>query len=124
MILRRRAVDEIEEAIATGISISELPSRTLDGNTGRSTLTLLESGSSKENETFGSNSKITHDVQSQLIECRDRSSSIWLHFPHLELIFLLFAFHGVVASQAQVIHHTGLNCLPVISTAIILLVSQ
>lgn len=30
---------------------------------------------------------------------RQRSSSMWLHFPHVELLFLLFAYEGAVAAQ-------------------------
>lgn len=36
-------------------------------------------------------------------ECRRQSKSAWLHFPHIELIFLLHAFEGAVASEASAI---------------------
>lgn len=32
-------------------------------------------------------------------DCRDRSQAAWLHFPHIELLFLVFAFEGAVASE-------------------------
>ncbi|CAN0135935.1 unnamed protein product, partial [Ascophyllum nodosum] len=40
--------------------------------------------------------------------CREQSSSAWLYFPHLELEFLLFVFHGVVASQAAAMPNAAL----------------
>lgn len=52
-----------------------------------------------------------------IAECRDKSTSAWLHFPHVELIFLLFAFEGAVASQASAIRHVGLRCPSVFFTA-------
>ncbi|CAM9446681.1 unnamed protein product, partial [Discosporangium mesarthrocarpum] len=38
-----------------------------------------------------------------ILYCRSRSSSFWLHFPHLELIFLLFAFEGAVVAQGSML---------------------
>lgn len=42
-----------------------------------------------------------------LTECRDRSRSAWLYFPHIELLFLLFAFEGAVASQLGALRDGG-----------------
>lgn len=39
--------------------------------------------------------------------CREKSNSGWLFFPHVELEFLLIAFHGSVASQAWAIHNSS-----------------
>lgn len=39
-------------------------------------------------------------------ECRRRSKSAWLHFPHIELLFLLFAFEGAVGSQAAALRRS------------------
>ncbi|CAM9210891.1 unnamed protein product [Scytosiphon promiscuus] len=39
--------------------------------------------------------------------CREQSRSAWLHFPHVELVFLLFAFEGAVASQAAAIQRAS-----------------
>eukprot|EP00903_Cladosiphon_okamuranus_P005921 g5852.t1 len=39
----------------------------------------------------------------KIAECREKSKSAWLHFPHIELIFLLFAFEGTVAAQVAAI---------------------
>lgn len=38
-------------------------------------------------------------------DCRDRSRSAWLHFPHVELVFLLFAFEGAVGAQASALRN-------------------
>lgn len=53
--------------------------------------------------------------------CRSKSGSAWLHFPHVELMFLFFAFEGAVASQVAVIHEWA--CPEVVVTAIAALVS-
>lgn len=42
-----------------------------------------------------------------LMECRDKSRSAWLYFPHIELLFLLFAFEGAVASQLGALRNGG-----------------
>lgn len=54
--------------------------------------------------------------------CRNRSQSAWLHFPHLELLFLFFAFEGVVAAAAELLEHSG--CPQAFYPALILLVSS
>lgn len=41
--------------------------------------------------------------QNPIVACRRRSRSIWLHFPHLELLFLFWAFEGAVAAQVSAI---------------------
>ena len=61
------------------------------------------------------------DVPDPIVECRDRSASLWLHFPHVELGFLIFAFEGFIAAQVYGVRQTG--CLPVSITAAIVLVS-
>ena len=61
------------------------------------------------------------DVPDPIVECRDRSTSLWLHFPHVELGFLIFAFEGFIAAQVYGVRQTG--CLPVSITAAIVLVS-
>ena len=42
-----------------------------------------------------------------LVECRDRSRSAWLYFPHIELLFLLFAFEGALASELAALREGG-----------------
>ena len=61
------------------------------------------------------------DVPDPIVKCRDRSLSLWLHFPHVELGFLIFAFEGFIAAQVFGVRQTG--CLPVSITAAIVLVS-
>lgn len=55
-------------------------------------------------------------------ECRGYSQSAWLHFPHIELMFLFFAFEGAVASELSVLREGG--CPAVYFTAAAALVSQ
>lgn len=125
MIIKRRAIDGIKAANHHRISISDLSSRILSGKTDQKSLMLLLDSESTEDKgaQFDRNNTTTHDnIQNELIECRNRSNSVWLYFPHLELVFLLFAFQGVVASQAQAIHDTDLTCLLVMVVAITVLV--
>ena len=42
-------------------------------------------------------------LTSLVAACRERSRPACLHFPHLELMFLFFAFEGAVASQTRAI---------------------
>lgn len=55
-------------------------------------------------------------------ECRDHLNSKWLHFPHVELVFLFFAFEGAVAAQVSALR--GTTCPWVIFTAVAALVSR
>lgn len=55
-------------------------------------------------------------------EIRDSSSSIWLHFPHVELLFLLYAFEGAVGRQVSAIRDG--DCPAVISLGLVYLVSR
>lgn len=57
-----------------------------------------------------------------IVECRDKSTSAWLHFPHIELVFLLFAYEGAVAAQVSAIRHIGLDCPSMFVTATVILV--
>ncbi|CAM9886855.1 unnamed protein product [Ectocarpus sp. 12 AP-2014] len=43
---------------------------------------------------------------SPVATCREHSTSAWLHFPHVELVFLFFAFEGAVASFASAIRNS------------------
>lgn len=55
-------------------------------------------------------------------ECRHYSRSAWLHFPHIELMFLFFAFEGAIVSQLSVLRDG--DCPAVFFTAAIALVSH
>lgn len=60
--------------------------------------------------------------RANLIErCRERYASPWLYFPHVELVFLFFAFEGAVASQASAINSVG--CPGMVLAACLALVS-
>ncbi|CAM9124958.1 unnamed protein product [Chrysoparadoxa australica] len=47
------------------------------------------------------------EKDSAKLHVRKRSSSIWTHYPHIELLFLLFAFEGATTSQASAL---GSSC--------------
>ena len=53
--------------------------------------------------------------------CREHSTSAWLHFPHVELVILFFAFEGAVASFASAMRHS--ECPEIFYTALAALVS-
>ena len=53
--------------------------------------------------------------------CREQSTSVWLHFPHVELVLLFFAFEGAVASFASAVRHS--ECPEMFYTALGALVS-
>lgn len=46
-------------------------------------------------------------LRAMLADCRYRSRSVWLYFPHIELLFLLFAFEGAIASQLATMRGGG-----------------
>jgi len=50
-----------------------------------------------------SDESITHPI----LACRRRSRSMWLHFPHLELLFLFWAFEGAVTAQISALANAG-----------------
>lgn len=62
-----------------------------------------------------------HGRVNPIEECRNRSHSAWLHFPHVELVFLFFAFEGAIASQVSAIHTAG--CPEIVASAGVALVS-
>lgn len=53
---------------------------------------------------------------SPIAECREISGSVWLHFPHVELLFLFFAFEGAVAAQLSAMWDS--ECWPIRLTAL------
>lgn len=38
-------------------------------------------------------------------ECRKRSQSIWIYFPHVELVYLMYAIQGSLSAQIEVLRH-------------------
>lgn len=59
-------------------------------------------------------------VADQIAECRDMSKSVWLHFPHVELLFLLFALQGTVAAQVAAVRNV--ESMPLTKVASVALV--
>ena len=47
---------------------------------------------------------VQHDLE-PVAKCRERSKSIWIHFPHVELVFLLYGVQGSLAAQLAVLRH-------------------
>lgn len=62
----------------------------------------------------------SREIVDPVIDCRDSNASAWFYFPHVELLFLLFAFEGFVAAQVYGIQQSG--CLPVQIVAAVVLV--
>lgn len=58
---------------------------------------------------------------SPVAACREHSTSVWLHFPHVELVVLFFAFEGAVASFASAMRHA--ECPEIFYTALAATVS-
>lgn len=52
--------------------------------------------------------------------CREESTSAWLHFPHIELVFLFFAYGGAVASFASAMRNA--QCSETFYTAAVAMV--
>lgn len=62
------------------------------------------------------------DDNHPILACRRRSRSMWLHFPHLELLFLFWAFEGAVAAQVSALKNA--ECPRVFWLALAALVSR
>ena len=128
MTLKRQAIDLIKMANDQGIPVSNLSSIDLWKSSGKRPAVLTDArdiedirGSCDGSED-GYEERAANGIEDDLVECRDNSSSVWLHFPHLELVFLFFAFQGAVTTEARVIRHAGLNCHSVFFVAIAYLV--
>ena len=128
MTLKRQVIDLIKRANDQGIPVSSLSSIVLRKNSGKRPAVLTDA---RDIEDIGGSCDGLEDdyeettasgIQNDHVECRDNSSSVWLHFPHLELVFLFFAFQGAVTTEARVIRHAGLNCLSVFFVAIVYMV--
>lgn len=85
-----------------------------------STLTpIINTFSVKEKYSMVDN-RSQHDIGDPITDCRDMSSSAWLYFPHVELLFLLFAFEGFLAAQVYGAYQS--ECLPAQIVAVVVLV--
>ncbi|CAM9590962.1 unnamed protein product, partial [Ectocarpus sp. 13 AM-2016] len=65
----------------------------------RQAVSPSDGGDSNTDEEGGPRNTRPSNSIGQVSECRELSQSPWLHYPHLELIFLFFAFEGAVTSQ-------------------------
>lgn len=55
----------------------------------------------RDGQGQGDAADASDDDSHPILACRRRSRSMWLHFPHLELLFLFWAFEGAVAAQVS-----------------------
>lgn len=96
-----------------------------DGNIGEGDLDDLHGEDDAEDEDRDGNGHQSVALsQSRILlveRCRRHSGSTWLYFPHMELLFLLFAFEGAVAAQASAIRTA--DCEEIVVAASIALVS-
>lgn len=84
---------------------------------------LPDADESDEEEGSGQSLLATnHGRMGPIADCRAKSSSAWLHFPHVELVFLFFAFEGAMASQASAIKHA--ECVTTFYLGLLALVSN
>lgn len=115
---QQRAKEEIAQAACRGIPVRELAAR-------RTRRVAHDDSDESNPPTPRSNSFDAADAgidraedgvsvrsrpktrRALLAECRERSRSAWLYFPHIELLFLLFAFEGAVASQLGALRDRG-----------------
>lgn len=144
---QQRAEAQVKTARRSGVSIREFSTRSFNGplqshdlDGGDSALTSHRSlmlPPLNAAQTWGRNKNrgghsideeqgglaIVHNTSRlrSVAECRDRSHSVWLHFPHVELLFLLFAFEGAMTSELSALRSGG--CPPVFFTAVVVLVS-
>ncbi|CAM9711290.1 unnamed protein product, partial [Ascophyllum nodosum] len=115
-----RAEREVKVAQKQGVSISELRARRLDGPHAIRAMPANESrpnaceqrpplpatnidGDDRNVITRGKMLTMDRPNLRAIAECREKSGSAWLHFPHIELMFVLYAFEGAVAAQLAVI---------------------
>eukprot|EP00903_Cladosiphon_okamuranus_P014942 g13833.t1 len=65
-------------------------------------------GNTDDDEEYGEpHVKRANGRMGEISQCREISQSPWLHFPHLELVFLIFAFEGAVTSQVSALKDTN-----------------
>lgn len=77
----------------------------------------------EKGEHHGGLARTRGESRSNLVwKCRDHSQSAWLHFPHIELLFLFFAFDGAIAAQVSALWSS--RCPWVLALAAAALVSR
>ncbi|CAM9953326.1 unnamed protein product, partial [Ectocarpus sp. 4 AP-2014] len=132
-LTKKRARENLDGARRRNTPISELLARFRGGRMIRRTnpgLTdpspfasrnpsLVRDGSQRTDEMEGGRGLVpmcSENRLSPVATCREHSTSAWLHFPHVELVFLFFAFEGAVASFASAIRNS--ECPEMFYTAI------
>lgn len=83
--------------------------------------TIVSEEIDTDEEDGSSGLVIVRSQLSPIAACREHSGSAWLYFPHVELLFLFFAFEGAVGAQATAIGTAG--CPQLLGTAAAALVS-
>lgn len=58
---------------------------------------------SYDDATGSATAKAEANELEAIAKCRERSKSIWIHFPHVELLFLFYAVQGSLAAQVAVL---------------------
>ena len=53
----------------------------------------------------GGTSTMYRPSLSAIAKCREKSNFARLHFPHIELMFILYAFEGAVVAELSAIRH-------------------
>ncbi|CAN0367524.1 unnamed protein product [Ectocarpus sp. 6 AP-2014] len=134
-LAKQRARNEVPRALRGDVSTSEFPTallgtrpqqKNLDDSwsAGRQTSGTIQSpqlmghqavsswdstggGDSTNEQKRGRTNARAGSSIGQVSQCRELSQSAWLHYPHLELVFLLFAFEGAVTSQVSALRTTS-----------------
>lgn len=135
--LQKRATEELSRARRLGIPLSQISG----SPSGRNAHHGRNAGSSQRSLPVGAMSDLSANGagdmdeeggltavarkgnrlnMNKIAECREKSQSAWLHFPHVELVFLLFAFEGAVAAEVAAVR--GSSSPIVVILAIIYLV--
>lgn len=135
-VKKKRARDILDTAHRRAAPIGELQARLRGGKPMRQTTPGLASQvpddlspvdeelDDSDEEEGGGQDLVQMRGESRLspvATCREYSTSAWLHFPHIELVVLFFAFEGAVASFASAMRHS--ECPEVFYTALAALVS-
>ena len=125
---KKRARDNVNAARRRAAPVGELQARLRTGKKTRQGLALEvpvdEDLDDSDEEEGGGNGLVPMRGESRLspvATCREHSTSAWLHFPHIELVVLFFAFEGAVASFASAMRHS--ECPEVFYTALVAMVS-
>lgn len=127
---KKRGLENVKAARRRAVPIGELLSRFGSGNllrrttpeptsqvSGNPSLIDEQPDDSDEEEGRGQGLVCVRGERrmTPVATCREHSTSAWLHFPHVELVVLFYAFEGAVASFASAMRHA--ECPEVFYTA-------